>query len=219
MSFDPLVYPPSTRLGTPPNHTPLGERLEDRTDPLAPTDHDHGYAHAHLSEALSRGLIQLQQVFDPEDGTPPFTPLLDPQTCPAWGLPWLAQLVGASIPQTATEDQARQIITGLASHRRGTTSMLEAAAGLYLTGNKTVYFRERDGGDPYRLEVVTLDSETADPDAVRAALQAQKPGGIVLVYREVAGWDYQAMTAAGGTYAQLSAAFSSYANLAHNEPG
>ena len=47
--------------------------------------------------------------------------------------------------------------------------MLRAAAGMYLTGAKTVFFRERDE-DPYHLEVVTRDEENPDPAKVLAAL-------------------------------------------------
>jgi len=222
VTFDPLVYPPSTRLGEEPNHTPFGERLRDRTVPIAPDDKAYAYAHAHLSEALSRGLIQLQQVFDPEDGSPPFSPLLDPARCPPWALPWLAQIAGVTVPQTATEDQAREMIVELAGQRRGTTAMLEAAAGMYLTGSKTVYFRERDptGTDPpYTLEVITLTDETPDSGAVLAALMAQKPGGLILNYRTVQGWDYQQMTTEGGPYSALSAVFTDYRNLAYNHRG
>jgi hypothetical protein len=222
MTFPPLVYPPATRIGSPPNHTPMGQRLEDRTDQIAPGDEAHGYAHAHLAEAMSRGLIQLQQVFDPADGSPPFSPLLDPARCPAWALPWLAQLVGANIPATATEDQARSIIVSLAAQKRGTTASIRAAAGFYLTGTKTVYFRERDpdaDDPPYTLEVVTLDDETPDPDAVLAALMAQKPAGIVLTFRQVEGQDWQEVVAENATWTDVVADYSTWDRLVEKEPG
>jgi hypothetical protein len=221
MTFNPLAYPPSTRLGTPPNHTPLGQRLEARTDPIAPEDQTYGYAHAHLAEALSRGLIQLQEIFDPDDGSPPFSPLLDPARCPAWALPWLAQLVGVAIPATATEQQAREIIVGLAGHKRGTTAMLEAAAGFYLTGTKTVFFRERDPDSPdppYTLEVVTLDDETPDPDAVRAALMAQKPAGIILNYRQVQGQDWQQVVTENATWNTVVSRYATWNDLVERTP-
>ena len=67
---------------------------------------------------------------------------------------------------------------------------------------KTVYFRERDQDTPdppYYLEIVTLDAETPDPQKVREAIMAQKPGGIVLNYRGVTGWDYEEMTGEAAT--------------------
>jgi hypothetical protein len=81
-----------------------------------------------------------------------------------------------------------------------------------------VYFREREGS-AYRLEVVTLAAETPDPALTLAAATAAKPGGLVLTYRTADGWDYQAMTDQGGTYAAQSAAYSTYADLRENTPG
>jgi tail protein P2 I len=211
-----------TRVGTEPEHTPIGARLRQRTQPMALDDPVYGYAHAHLCEALGRPYQQFQEAFDPEDAAP-FETILDPQRCPEWALPWLAQLVGIALPTTSTEADKRTIITGLASHKRGTPSALEAAAGLYLTGTKTVMFRERDssGADPpYTLEVVTRTDETPDPQAVLAALMSQKPGGIVLTYRQVEGWDYQEMTATGpDPYSALGPIYPTYTDLAYNDPG
>src|SRR5262249_13772648 len=160
---------------------------------------------------------------DPVDADP-FETLLDPARCPPWALPWLAQLVGLRLPTTLSVPDQRAFISALASHNRGTPAALEAAAGLFLTGNKTVYFPERDptGTDPaYTLEVVTLDNETPDPAAVAAALQAQKPGGIILNYRHILGWDYQQMTAQGVTegwkYSSLGPIFPTYRDLTNND--
>jgi len=213
-----------TPIGTPPDHTVIGLRLRERTAQIAVDDDQYGYAHAHLCEALGRPLLRFQQAFDPEDAAP-FETLLDPNRCPDWALPWLAQLVGISnLPTTLTADERRAFIYALGSQGRGTPAQLAAAAGLFLTGNKTVYFRERDpsGADPpYTLEVVTRTDETPDPDKVLAALMAQKPGGIVLLYRQVAGWDYEEMTLegaqAGWTYASLPPMFPTYRELAFNE--
>ena len=209
-----------TRIGEPPEHTPLGERLAARTAPVAPDDESYGYAQGHFTEALSQPAIQLQEAFDPVDAAA-FETVLDPARCPEWALPWLAQLAGLTLPATADTATQRQIIVALAPQKRGTTAMLEAAAGLYLTGSKTIYFRERDptaADPPYTLEVVTRTDETPDPQAVLAALMAQKPGAIVLNYRNVVGWDYQQMTAEGGTYAQQTARFATYFDLSNNDP-
>jgi len=212
-----------TAIGNPPDHTVIGQRLADRTNQMAPDDALYGWAHAHLCEALGQPLLQFQEAFDPEDAAP-FETLLDPQRCPPWALPWLAQLIGLRLPSTLTDSEQRAFIAALASHNRGTPAALAAAAGLYLTGNKTVMFRERDptGTDPpYTLEVVTRDDETPDPDKVLVALMAQKPGGIVLLYRSVAGWDYEQMTLEGDehgwTYASLPPMFATYRQLAFNE--
>lgn len=204
-----------------PAHTSFGERLRERTQPLAPDDAANGFAHAYLCEAFSRMFREVQEVFDPDDPLPPFAPLLDPQLCPEWALPWLAQWVGTKLPDGVSPADARVIIADVAGFRRGTPAALRAAAQFYLTGTKTVYFRERDqdGADPpYTLQIVTLISETPNPDAVLAALTAQKPGGIILNYGQVETWDYQEMTNRGmtqrWTYSSLPPLYATYADLA-----
>jgi hypothetical protein len=203
-----------------PSRSPQGARLRERTQPLAPSDETNGWAHAHLCEGLGTALEQIGEVFDPEGDVPPLAPILDVDLCPDWALPWLAQIVGVQLPFDVDADTARELIRSVEGFARGTPAALRAAAGIYLTGDKTVFFRERDptGTDPpYTLEVVTLDDETPDPAAVLGALMAQKPGGIVLHYREVLGWDYEQMTTEGGTYAAQTVAFSTYYDLANND--
>ena len=201
-----------------PVHSPQGARLRERTQPLAPADEQHDYAHAHLCEALGKPLEQVGQVFDPDGDVPPLAPILDVDLCPAWALPWLGQIVGVQLPQGVDETTARELIRNVAGFQRGTPAALRAAAGLYLSGSKTVYFRERDEGDAYRLEVITRTAETPDPAAVLAALLAQKPGGIVLAHRTIDTWDYQEMTRRGGSYAQQTNAYASYVHLSLDQP-
>jgi hypothetical protein len=195
-----------------PTHSPYGERLRERTQPLALDDASYGFAHAYLCEALSRPFEEVQAIFDPEGDVPPIAPLLDPELCPDWALTWLAQFVGLHPPAGYSPDTIRTLIVSASGFARGTPAAMKAAAGVYLTGSKTVYFRERDGS-AYRLEVLTLASETPDAAKVETALRNGKPGGIVLSYRVVNSWDYQLMTETGGTYAEQSAAFTSYQNL------
>ncbi len=199
-----------------PDHTPIGARLRERTQPLAPDDESYGWAHAFLCEAIGRMYKQVAEVFDPEGDAPPLAPILDPELCPAWALPWLAQLVGVQLPAGTPEDTARAMIVARQGFQRGTPAAMEAAVAALLTGSQIVWFRERDGG-AYQLEIVTLTGQTPDPAAVERALLTQKPGGIVLRYRTVDAWDYQQMTTEGGTYADQSAAFATYIDLREHE--
>jgi hypothetical protein len=201
-----------------PVHTPLGARLRERTQPLAPDDELHDYAHAQLCEALGRMLYQVAQVFDPEGDVPPLAPLLDPDLCPDWALPWLAQLVGVTIPAGTAPDTARTLVKEVGGFKRGTPASLRAAASFFLTGTKTVYFNERLAGNAYALGVVTLRSETPDAELVRAAILAAKPGGIVLDYVAITGQTYRSVRAEVDSYSEVRTTWASYRDLATHLP-
>jgi hypothetical protein len=211
-------FPPVVPIPGEPDHTPLGARLRERTEPMAVNDASYGYAHAHLCEAMMRGGIELSQAFDPDDPWEPFEPVLDPEACPAWALPWLAQLAGVTLTGSMTEDEQRAAIHELAAQTRGTRAIIRAAAARYLTGSKEVVFRERDGGNPYALEVVTRTGETPDPALVEAAIRAQIPAAIILDFHPIVGWDYQEWTETAAassdpTYAEQAAHYADYAAL------
>jgi Phage tail protein (Tail_P2_I) len=202
-----------------PIYTYLGERLADRTAPLQPPEVDakYEYLHGHLSEAMMQPYEDVALLVDPEDeDVSPWQPLFDIDLCPDFALPWLAQIVGVRLPTSITGDEAREYIRALSFEEVGKPSAIRAAVGIYLTGSKTVYFRERDEGDPYALEVVTVDSETPDPSAVQRALEASVPAGIIIRYRAVVGWDYEQMTIEGGLYSALPAKFVNYRALSEN---
>jgi hypothetical protein len=196
-----------------------GQRLRERTQPLAPDDDLYDWAHATLCEALAQPFLQVAELVDPPDPMPPWGPLFDVDSCPGWALPWLAQAVGAVLPGVMPEEEVRRTIKEVAGQAAGTKdSMYNAMLGTLTGDHPTVYFRERDG-HPYRLEVVTRTSETPDPAATLAALLAFKPGAIKLTFRQVAGWDYQAMVTAGGTYATLKTTYTTYQRLAEKIEG
>jgi hypothetical protein len=203
----------------PPEHTPIGARLRERTQPLAPDDAAYGYAHAYLCEAIGRMLAQLADVFDPDGDVPPLAPILDPVLCPTWALPWLAQFLGVQLPSGVSDAQARGMIQDVAGFKRGTVAAMRAVVLPLLTGTKTLWLRERNLGDAYALDVVTLTGETPSQAAVLSALLSQKPGGIVLTYRAVASWDYAQMGVEGGTYAFQSTQYLSYQKLSEHTKG
>jgi len=200
-----------------PIYTYLGARLADRTAPLQSPEVDvqYGYVHGHLSEGMMHMYEDVALLVDPEDDIP-WVPLFDIDKCPDFALPWLAQVVGVRLPSSITGDEAREYIKALSFEEVGKPSAIRAAVGIYLTGNKTVYFRERDAGDAYALEVVTVVSETPDPEAVARALEASVPAGIIIRYRSVVGWDYEQMTIEGGLYSALPAKFANYRALSEN---
>jgi Phage tail protein (Tail_P2_I) len=200
-----------------PTYTYLGQRLAERTAPLQQPgiDAQYGYVHGHLSEGMMHMYQDVASLVDPEDDVP-WVPLFDVSKCPDWALPWLAQVVGVRLPTSITGDDAREYIKALSFEEIGKPDAIRAAVSIYLTGNKTVYFRERDEGDAYALEVVTVDSETPDPEAVARALEASVPAGIIIRYRSVVGWDYEQMTTEGGLYSALPTKFVNYRALSEN---
>lgn len=200
----------------PPDFTRLGQRLRDRTSYLQEDDAKYDYAHGHLCEALMRPLAQTAELVDPEDPWPPWAPLFNIDICPDWAIPWLAQLVGVRFPKSLTADDARHYIRGMAFLTRGSPSSIMAAAQTQLTGSQLVWLRERDAGDPYRLELIVRASELkTDLQAVIDTVMPVKPAGLILSIRVSDTWDYQQMTTeyVGQTYDDMKDDYLTYADL------
>lgn len=130
-----------------------------------------------LAREDADGNLPWAKITDPELA---FSELTDPLS--TYALLWLAQLAGVRVPiGLADRDSMRQIIELAEARRRGTVEYMVEVAQRLLTGDKFVFVIERDGS-AYQLSIVTRTSETPDEDAVRAALLAVKPAGIVLTY-------------------------------------
>lgn len=164
-----------------------GAELYERLRPLAYADATNDYALLFFCDAIGRMYEDLHDLVSESDDGPPWSQLLDVERTPAAQLPHLAQYVGARIPVGTPEVTAREMVRHPAGWSRGTKASMIAAAQLYLTGNKTVGFYERNGGDAYALLVTTRTSETSDPAKTEAAIRAVKPVGIVMTYAVVTG--------------------------------
>lgn len=130
-------------------------------------------------------------VDDQDDGTPGWSIMLDPDTCPVYALPYLAQWVGERLPTGLSEADARAWIQAAPNQWRGTPYSVARAAQRWLTGQRYVQIRERshlDGTpDPDYLAVQTFTSQTPDPDRVLAELRVAVPADIVLDYQVTLG--------------------------------
>lgn len=205
-----------------PDHTPLGEIFAERYSPLQPPDVDaqHDYAYGHLAEAMMRPFEQLAELIDPPDPYEPWTPLFFVDITPDWALPWLGQVVGVQIPATATPEQAREIIKSLSFEEVGKPAAIKAALALtldYPEGEEPyIYFREREP-NAYCLEIVTLVEQTPDPAQSLRAIQSQLPAAIKLSFRQIAGWDYQALTDEAWLYSVLPTTFDTYREMSDND--
>jgi Phage tail protein (Tail_P2_I) len=140
-------------------------------------------------------------VRDSEAG-PGWSSVLDLERAPTEALAWLAQFIGVGIEPNLDSESQRLRIKETAGFSRGTRAAIEGAARQFLTGSRTAVVLERDTS-PYHLKVVTFEAETAFPDRTAAALQAQKPAGLVLQYELSSGATCGALKATGMTCAQL----------------
>jgi hypothetical protein len=151
-----------------------------------------------------------------DTGKPPWATMFDPDTAPDGALAWLGQFVGVS-PQIQSIYESdfdffarqRQRIKDHLGFNRGSAVAMKTAAALYLTGSKTVMFRERDGS-AYHLTVVTRTAETPDPGAVERELLAQKPAGITLDYHTITGRDFDEVKAANATFTIAKATYATF---------
>lgn len=132
---------------------------------------------------------------------------LDTTTAPAT----LGAATGTQLPSGLTLEQQRTYLREQPSRRRGSASSIIAAARAAAPGRLVDLF-ERDGS-PWRLEVRLTGgaNDTATIDAVTAAVNAQKPVGIILEVTVVAGASYNHLRLHHGpTYNTQAAAFGSY---------
>jgi hypothetical protein len=208
-----------TQYAVPPDLESFADTLYDALYPLAWLDAQAGYHLAYYSGAIGALFQPVADVArDTEDG-PGWSAVLDLQRCPDAWLPWLAQFAGVTVPPGATPAQARTWIASTDGFKRGTPAALRAATQSTLTGGKTAVIQERLGGDAYALGIYTLTSETPNPAATRAAILAQKPGGLTLDYTVGTSNTYQAVKVGYATYTAVKAAFTNYNRLAANLPG
>lgn len=200
--------------------TNVGDQLYEALEPLARQTGDATNGAPLRSLATALGTL-LQVVVDLSEDTPQgpgWSAIMDVDGAPTFALPWLAQLVGVRLPAGETDAQQRDRIRNAEGFKRGTPAAMVSAAQRLLTGTKTVFFRERDGG-AYRLSVWTRLSETADPAAVEAALREQKPAGIILTYAAIADWTLQDVYDTFATFQDIYTTYATLQGLALNAPG
>jgi hypothetical protein len=166
-----------------------------------------------MNEDFQNYVSAIGQMFEPAEkaardnkGSPPWSMMFNPDTAPTYALAWLGQFVGVELDirsQFESDDdywsRQRQRIKNHLGFARGSLDAIKAAAGLYLTGNKTVFIQERDSS-AYHLTIITRTSETPDSDKVLREILKQKPAGIVLDYVVVAGRTFRETTATGNTF-------------------
>ena len=192
----------------------LGSAL---TDP----DHSHGDVLRALVETLVSPLDVVESAIGADGGA---MPLLSPKECPVVLLPWLAQLVGVTLPVGFDESTGRALVMNPPSWRAGSPQAIVDAVKGWLSGSRRVDVVERAHPDrpgqdaPWHLVIVvyadevpsSLDSLVQD---VRAVTDAELQFTVVVR----SGWTFNDMAASGLTFRE--AARLSGARLKHIVPG
>lgn len=204
----------------------VSDAAEDLYAALEPafTQYDEGldWPALNLCAAFVSGDIDLiyQLVLDSDAG-PGWQILLDPDRCPAAFLPWLAQVVGATLRPDMDEAARRAAIKSPEAFGRGTIEAIEAVAKRRLTGTKTVIVEERYTGLAWRLRIVTLEEETPDPALTESEITAeQKPIGILLYFNRRVNWIWGEVRVepAWDTWSEVKAGFASWFAFRTYEP-
>lgn len=190
----------------------ITERVYAALAPVAAADEDHDWPLLRFVEGFCRSLAPVDELVSDSDDGPGWSAILDADRCPVEWLPWLAQFAGVVLPPGLTEAQIRQYIKDAPAEARGSLNAMKAAVAPTLTGSGTVLWRERDTS-AYHLTVSTYVSQTPNPTATNAVLQAAKPAGLVLVHQTIPGQDYQKVRDDYATYADLEAAYATYGNV------
>lgn len=210
----------------PPGLAPdtFAARLYGMLGPLTQLDSASAWSLLIYVNAIGLGFQQVEDlVRDTPDG-PGWSSLLDVERCPPEALGWLAQLAGVRLLPSDDEATNRERIQSTDGFRRGTVAAIVGAARATLTGNRTVLVFERSG-DPsntpeyaYFLTIATYAGQTPNPTATRMGILAQKPGGIVLDFRVVAGQIYDQVRARFESYAALRVAYPNYLAVWQDTP-
>lgn len=106
-----------------------------------------------------------------------YSNMLDVDNAPAKGLPFLAQFVGVTLPVGLTEAASRAYIRARNRQNRGKPQAIIDAAKAHLSGTQYVSLAERDSS-AYHATVTVRTAEVVDIDALTAAVEAVKPGGV-----------------------------------------
>lgn len=160
-------------------------------------------------QALFGQLVEIDDLVRDTDEHVGWGRLLDVDAAPEWALPWLAQFVGVTPIKGLDAASQRLRIKEAAGFHRGSVNAIKAAAGQYLTGTRRVELYERDGS-PWRFRIRTYESETPNAQAVRDAVAALKPAGLIFIHEVQRGLAINQMV---GTIDEQTQTIDSYSNV------
>jgi P2-related tail formation protein len=202
----------------------FAQALYDSLEPMQYAEVDTDYALAKYLAGIGAEFQITEDAGRDQGDVPGWANMLDPDLCPSYALGWLAQFAGVMLDPALDDADQRARIKSADGWKRGTVAAMKGAVKAYLTGTQTFAFRERFDvnnpsiDSPYYMDIVTKTSETPNPTAAHAAILSQKPAGIVLTYRQLAGNDYIAVKTNNATYAVAKTNYPQYANMLTGPP-
>lgn len=123
-----------------PEHVPApAQRAYEALEPIAGDDPASGWPLLRLLAAAGFGEVELWALAE----DPGAAAWLAPQDAPAPWLPFVAQLVGARLTPTMSEQQQRDEISSPSGWRAGRPETIVAAAKRHMTGERRVTLRQR----------------------------------------------------------------------------
>lgn len=170
-----------------------------------------------LVDALTKPLADTDALVQPTARG--WTPVFDLNLTPYPAS--LGQLGGTIVPAGLPLAQQRTLIRDAPSWRRGTVGAMTAAVEVLLTGFQRVDLLERTTS-PWQFTVRVYAAQLAagvDAVALLAAVNTQKPVGLIPTVEILPGASYTHMTAQHGpTYADFATAFPTYATATLHVP-
>jgi hypothetical protein len=203
--------------GPPPTLAPYAAELYRSLLPLAYADEQVDWALASYAGGHGEMYQELDTLVRDSPAGPGWSSLLDVDRCPTKALPWLGQFIGVNVDTGKPDEAQRQQIRDTAGMKRGTPAAMIAAAQPTLTGNKSVFLFEREGG-AYRLSVRTFIDETPNPAATLAALMTQKPAGIILDFNTMPRWTWRTLRDSFATWQLVKTHYTNWQGVRDNVP-
>lgn len=204
----------------PPSLASFAEALYESLLPMQFAEPDNNYALANYLAGIGAAFQVVEDAGRDQGDIPGWASFMDANLCPKYALGWLAQFIGVTLDVGLSEADQRAAIKAAGGWKRGTPAAIEGAVAGYLTGSKSMVFRERydatgavTGDAPYSFEVVTYTSETPNPTLVQNALNAAKPAGLVVTYNVLAGTDYQTTYTNNANYQAIDTKYATYQDM------
>jgi hypothetical protein len=159
------------------------------------------------------GLSGVQSLTTTEREVDGWTVLFDPDLAPAPALPYLAAIVGETLPAGISDLEAREWIKDKPNSIRGTIGSIWRAAQRKLTGSRLVTLRQRfytNVANVDGVEVRTFTQQTPDSAGTRADIESVFP------FAQGLKLDYQVLT--GRTWANVNSGYATWALVNSHYP-